>query len=185
MDDRRIAELAAEVRARPRPPGGVRLVTIDGYSGSGKTELAGRLAGALDAPVITLEELYPGWDGLAAAVPLAVEWIAVPLAAGRAARWHRYDWVRGVRDEWREQPPAPVVILEGCGSGAAALRPYTSTAIWVDVPPGERERRLRARADWPDYALHRDGWAAQEDAFHAADHTRGRADVIVDNSDEA
>ncbi|NMI01571.1 hypothetical protein [Pseudonocardia acidicola] len=183
MDDRRVAELAATLHAAPATAGGARLVTIDGYSGSGKTDLAGRLADAIGAPVITLEDLYPGWAGLADAVPLAVEWIAAPLAAGRPARWRRWDWVRCARGEWVSLAPAAVVLLEGCGAGAAALRPYTSTAIWVDVPVEQRERRLRARADWPGYAPHRQQWAAQENAFYRADRTRERADLVVDNGD--
>ncbi|GEL20774.1 uridine kinase family protein [Pseudonocardia asaccharolytica] len=181
MDDRRIAELAARVRAS-RPDDG-RLVTIDGFSGAGKTELATRLGAELDAPVLTLEELYPGWDGLAAAVPLAVEWIAEPLAAGRPARWQVWDWERGARGAWRELAPAPLVVLEGCGAGARALRPFTAVAIWVDAPPAQRERRLRARADWTGYAPFRARWADQEASFQAREGTRERADIVVDNSD--
>ncbi|MFC5995607.1 hypothetical protein ACFQE5_15435 [Pseudonocardia hispaniensis] len=181
MDGRRIAELAAAVRGGRRADR--RLVTVDGFSGAGKTELATHLGVALDAPVLTLEELYPGWDGLADAVPLAVEWIAEPLAAGRPARWRVWDWERGVRGAWHELAAVPLVVLEGCGAGARALRPFTRVAIWVDAPPEQRERRLRARADWPGYAPFRTRWAAQEEAFHARERTRERADVIVDNSE--
>jgi hypothetical protein len=146
------------VKSRPGP-----LVTVDGYSGAGKTSFAAELGTALDAPVLSMEELYAGWAGLAAAVPLAVEWIAAPLAAGRPARWRPWGWLRNVRSEaWREQAPAPFVVLEGCGAGAAALRPFTGTAIWLDCPPDERDRRLRAREDWAGYARYREIWIAQE-----------------------
>ena len=48
-------------------------MTLDGYSGAGKTRLTGRLARALGrAPIVHLDFFYPGWDGLAAVVPLAV-----------------------------------------------------------------------------------------------------------------
>ncbi|MFC5948682.1 hypothetical protein ACFQH9_10395 [Pseudonocardia lutea] len=70
----------------------------------------------------------------------------------------------------------PVVLLEGCGSGAAALRPFTSTAIRVDCPPAERERRLRARADWPGYAPHRARFLAQERRYFA---TAPEPDLVV------
>ncbi|WP_181780460.1 (d)CMP kinase [Pseudonocardia pini] len=165
------------VRARPAGPGGCRLVTVDGWSGSGKSTVAERLGAELGAPVLSMEELYAGWTGLAAAVPLAVEWIAGPLHRGAPARWWPWDWARSVRAATpRTQPVVPVVVLEGCGAGAEPLRPFTSTAIWVECPEPERERRLRRRPDWPGYAPHRAGWRAQEQLLYAAHPT---PDVVV------
>lgn len=173
--------LAALVQRRPAV-GATRLVTVDGHSGAGKTRLAGRLARTLDrAPIVHLDFFYPGWDGLAAGVELAVEWVAQPLAAGRTARWRRYDWAAGGFAEWRETPCAPVVVLEGCGAGSAALRPYTSTAVWVETSADLRDERLRARIDWPRYAPHRARWKAQEEALFAAERPWERAHAIVDN----
>src|SRR4051794_41387260 len=101
----------------------MRLVTVDGPSGAGKTRLAGRLARALDrAPIVHLDFFYPGWDGLAAGVELAVDWVARPLAAGRPARWRRYDWVTGRFAEWRGGARAPRGARAGCGGGGAAAR---------------------------------------------------------------
>lgn len=179
-----LVALTATVHARP-PVGQVRLVTIDGWSGTGKSRLAEALAQALgQVPVLTLDDLYPGWDGLVAAITLAVNQIAAPLIDGRSARWQRYDWAAALPAEWHETPHAGVVVLEGCGAGAAPLRPYTSTVIWVDAPQDVRDRRLRARADWAGYEPHAQRWAAQEEKLRAADRTREHADVILDNSDE-
>ena len=159
-----VAGLVALVRERPAV-GAVRLVTVDGYSGAGKSRLTGRLAAALGrVPTVHLDFFYPGWDGLVAGVELAVEWVAAPLTGGRPARWRRYDWTAGAFAEWRETPWAPVVVLEGCGAGSAELRPFTSTAVWVETPAPLRERRLHARRDWPRYAPHRARWAAPEEA---------------------
>jgi hypothetical protein len=176
------AELVTLIRERPEV-GAVRLVTVDGYSGSGKSRLTGRLSTALGrAPAVHLDFFYPGWDGLAAGVDLAVEWVAAPLTAGRPARWRRFDWESGRFAEWRETPWAPVVVLEGCGAGSAALRPYTSTAIWVDTPAALREQRLHARVDWPRYAPHRIRWAAQEEALFAAERPWEYAAAVVDGT---
>ncbi|WP_425278962.1 hypothetical protein [Corynebacterium bovis] len=40
-------------------------VLVDGRSGAGKTTLSGRIRGAV---VVHLDDLYPGWAGLAAAM---------------------------------------------------------------------------------------------------------------------
>ena len=175
-------DLAALIRARP-PVGDVRLVTVDGCSGAGKSRLTNRLARALGrAPSVHLDFFYPGWDGLAAGVDLAVQWVAAPLVAGHAARWRRYDWKADRFAGWRETPWAPVVVLEGCGAGSAALRPYTSTSVWVDTPAALREDRLHGRVDWPRYAPHRARWAAQEEALFAAERPWEHADGVVDGT---
>ena len=177
-----VAGLVALVGERPAV-GAVRLVTVDGYSGAGKSRLTGRLATALGrVPAVHMDFFYPGWDGLAEAVGLAVEWVAAPLVAGRPARWRRYDWTAGRFAEWRETPWAPVVVLEGCGAGSEVLRPFTSTAVWVDTPAPVRESRLRARVDWPRYAPYRDRWAAQEEAYFAEERPWERADAVVDGT---
>lgn len=89
--DQHLAGLAALVRDRP-PVDGLRLVTVDGYSGAGKSRLTTRLARELGrAPTVHLDAFYPGWDGLAAGVELAVGWVAgrgrsrpmAPLRLGR------------------------------------------------------------------------------------------------------
>jgi hypothetical protein len=176
-----VAGLAALVRARP-PVGAVRLVTVDGYSGAGKSQLTGRLAAALGrVPTVHLDYFYPGWQGLFDVVGLAVEWVARPLVAGQPARWRRWDWEAGRFAEWRRTPWAPIVVLEGCGAGAAGLRPFTSTALWVDAPAELREQRLRARVDWPRYAPYRSLWAAREATFFAAERPWEHADAVVDN----
>jgi hypothetical protein len=147
--------------------------------------LTNRLARELGhVPTVHLDFLYPGWDGLARGGALAVEWVAAPLVAGRPAQWRRFDWEAGGFAEWRETPWAPVVLLEGSGAGAAALRPFTSTAIWVDAPAPLREQRLRTRRDWPRYAPHRARWAAQEEAHYAVERPWEHADARVDSDAE-
>lgn len=175
-DLRRVVELLS---AAPAGPAGNRLLCVDGFSGAGKTTVARALGGLLDAPVLALDEIYPGWDGLAAAPAIARDGIGDPLAAGTTLRWPTWDWDAGRPGPWREHPPAPVVVLEGCGAGAQVLEPVTALLVWVHADDDERERRLRHRADHATYAPFRDRWRAQELAFAAAEDTRARAGVVL------
>lgn len=174
-----VQDLAARLRAAPPRAGTVRVAAIDGPAGSGKTTLAGRLAAVLDAPVIHMDDLYPGWDGLAAAPGKLREWVLEPLAAHRQARYRRYDWEAGAYAEWVDVPSADTLIVEGCGSGARAAAPYLSLLVWVEAPYGVRMARGIGR-DGESFRPHWERWAVQERALFASERTAERADVRVD-----
>jgi uridine kinase len=180
-----IAALAQRVLAAPPRCGTTRLVCIDGPSGSGKSTLAGRLAAALGhPPVLRMDDLYPGWDGLAAAIPLLHDQVVVPLAAGRAARYHRYDWHRGVFAQAHDLGRPPVLIVEGVASGSRVVAGRTVLLAWVDAPRNVRFRRGIAR-DGETYRPHWQRWARQEADHFAVDRTADRADVQVDGAPTA
>ncbi|MGN6333978.1 MAG: uridine kinase family protein [Motilibacteraceae bacterium] len=176
-----LRELADRVLAEPPRAGTTRVVAVDGPSGSGKTTLAGRLAALLGAPVVHLDDIYPGWDGLADIVPRLVEWVLEPLHRGEPARYRRYDWVEGVYAEWHEVPAAPVLVVEGCASGSLAAAPYLSLLVWVEAPHDLRMERGIAR-DGETYRPHWERWARQEDELYRTQRTRERADVRLDGA---
>jgi hypothetical protein len=165
--------------------GGTQVVGIDGRSGAGKTSLAASLGDELKAPVVALEDLYGGWDGLEHGIGLLVSAVLEPIAAGRAARVPRYDWVAGAwADPWVLEPPA-VLIVEGVGAGARPAAAYESALIWLEAPAPVRRRRALDR-DGATFAPHWDRWAAQEDAMLAREQTAARAGlVIADTADTA
>jgi uridine kinase len=173
-----VARLAARARAAAPRAGGTRVVAIDGPSGSGKSTLAAALAAELAAPVVHLDDIFPGWDGLDDAVPRLVEWVLEPLAKGEPARYRRFDWPRHEYAEWHEVPEAGVVVVEGVSCGATACAPYLSLLLWVEAPRELRFARGIER-DGEAYRPHWERWAAQEDAHFAREGTRGRADEIL------
>jgi chloramphenicol 3-O-phosphotransferase len=180
-----ISALAARVLDTPPRCGSTRLVCIDGPSGSGKSTLAARLTAALGAPpLLHMDDLYPGWDGLADAVPLLHDRIVGPLAAGRAARYRRYDWVRGCYGEEHDLGMPPLLIAEGVASGARMVAARAVLLIWVEAPLEERFRRGIAR-DGEAYRPHWERWACQERAHFAAEDTRSRADLRVNGAPTA
>lgn len=171
-----MTDLAAMVSAAPPRCGTTRLVCIDGPSGSGKTTLAAQLAPELGAAVLHMDELYPGWDGLAAAVPLLHSQVVAPLAAGDTAAYRRYDWHLGEFAEARELGRPGVLIVEGVGSGARMVAAHASLLVWIEAPRAVRFARGISR-DGETYRPFWERWATQERAHYAAEATRERADV--------
>ena len=145
---------------------GTRGLIIDGRSGTGKTTLAARIARATGAIVVHMDDLYPGWHGLAAGSAYATEHVLEPLAAGRAPRWRRWDWHAGRRAEWHAIDAGVPFVLEGCGALSRANRALVGRAIWLELD--EPARRARALARDGDDSWW-DGWRAEEGAFIAAE----------------
>ena len=173
-------EIAAVVRlawSRAPAAGRTRVVAVDGRSGSGKTSLATALQAARSsAPVVALEDLYGGWDGLERGIDLLVSAVLEPLAAGRTARVPRYDWIAAGWDApWTLEPPE-VLIVEGVGAGARRAAAYESVLVWMEEPAPVRKKRALDR-DGETFAPYWDAWAAQEDAMLARERTPERADL--------
>jgi uridine kinase len=178
MDDLTLPALAALLPSLAPSCGPVRLVAVDGHAGSGKTTLAARLAAGLaGAPVVHSDDLATHEEPFGWTQRLAGQ-VLEPLRRGRAARHGVYDWTaRAFRGE-REIPAAPVVLLEGVGTGRAELRPLLALVLWLEVDPATaRERGLRR--DGPELAHFWTGWNRDEDAHFAADPTRPFADLLV------
>lgn len=176
----RLDRLVTAVRQAPARAGATAVVAVDGPSGSGKSVLAGTLSDALGgAAVVRMDDLYPGWDGLDEAPPRLVAEVLAPLSGGGQGRFRRYDWAAGTYAGWRVVPSTPVLLVEGCGSGARVCAPYLSLLVWLDAPAEVRRARAMAR-DGRTYRPHWERWARQEAVHFARESTRERADVRWD-----
>ncbi|HWC21990.1 MAG TPA: hypothetical protein VG502_06790 [Flexivirga sp.] len=159
------------------------IVAIDGRSGSGKTTLAGAVAAELqDATVVHLDDMYPGWDGLAATPPLLVAQVLEATRRGEGAAFRRFDWVRGTFADLVPVPRVRFLIVEGAGSSVGMARRYGDVRVWLEADPAIRKQRGLAR-DGDAYAPHWQRWADQEDAVFGADHTREHAHLVLRTDD--
>jgi Cytidylate kinase len=173
--------LARRLRAAPARTGTVRVAAVDGPSGAGKSTLAAALAGRLGAPVVVVDDLMPGWAGLAAALDTVRTQVLAPLAEGAAGHYRRYDWLAGRFAELHEVPVAAYLVVEGCGSGGRSLAPYLSLLVWVDLDHDVRYARAMAR-DGETFRPHWARWEAETQALFAREGTAARADVVVDGA---
>ncbi|WNI14599.1 uridine kinase family protein [Actinacidiphila sp. ITFR-21] len=178
MEELTIARLATLLPVLAPSCGAVRLVGVDGHAGAGKTTLARRLAAELGgAPVVHTDDLATheepfGW------VDRLTGQVLRPLAAGATARHEVYDWVTRHFVGRREVPAAPVVLLEGVGTGRAAVRPHLALLLWLEVD-ADTARQRGLRRDGPELAPFWTGWTREEDAHFAADPSRPFADLLV------
>jgi para-aminobenzoate synthetase len=174
----RYGDIVDLIRERQPACGSTTVVAVDGPSGSGKTRLADQLAEVAGAAVLHLDDLYPGWHGLAATPPLVAHGILDAIAVDQVGSAPRWDWVNDRPGPALLVPPARVLIVDGVGSGAAVIRPFLSLLIWVEAPDDVRKQRALAR-DGGAYAPFWDIWATQEAAHFRAEDTRRHADIAV------
>jgi len=157
---------------------GGRLICIDGPAGSGKTTLAAEVAELSAAPVLHMDDMFEGWDGMPA-ITDQLESLLRPLATGRSGTYRRWDWPGNAWAETVLVPPAPLLVLEGVGSGSTVVQNLVTVLAWVEVPFDLRLERGLQRGgigvaeNWRE-------WAADEQDLFARERTRERADLVLD-----
>lgn len=169
LTDREIdpAPLAAELAAAREP----WVLLIDGRSGAGKTVLARELAARTGATLVSLDEVYPGWDGLAAGAD------AVPGIIQHGT-WRRWNWADDAPGEQAQIARDGSLIVEGCGAISRASRPLADHAWWIERDDADRMARALGR-DGDTYAPHWERWARQEEAHLAGEQPRLLADRVI------
>ena len=154
------------------------VVLIDGRSGAGKTTLAqklsAQLAERLGRPIqtVSLDDVYPGWHGLAAGEA------AVPkILANVDPGYRRYDWAQGRQTDWVELSPIMPIVVEGVGALTPRSAQKATLRIWLDGPEAVRRQAVVDRDgsvdDWWD------DWAAQEQSHIKADAPISLADIVI------
>ncbi|WP_236777425.1 aminodeoxychorismate synthase component I [Arthrobacter crystallopoietes] len=158
------------------------IIAVDGRSGAGKTTLAVELAALLrehhSVTLFHLEDIYPGWHGLADGQQRYLETVLQPLARGERATWTAWDWEQNDDGERRSTEPAEIVVVEGVGAAHTAARELTDVVIWIQAEAVDRRVRAIAR-DGAGYEPFWDVWAAQEEAWLDGDDVPSAADLLV------
>lgn len=185
---RHLGQVIAIVQDEPARLGSSRLLTIDGPAGAGKTTVARVLATlANDAPIVHLDDLYAGWDGLTTELFQRVHRdLILPLAADGTATLAAWDWLADRFNGSIQVDPAPLIILEGVGAGDASIRPWCSQQLWVDLDvtiAAKRglERDLAA-SDPSTHPALRSGWQVWvdgQDRYLASSDNRAMADLTL------
>ena len=178
-----VTTVLAQLRPRLAGRTGTRWVGIDEGGASGKTTLAGELQAALAHSVLVHVDDFarpgvPTWERDRFTAQL-IE----PLAAGRTARYQRWDWASDTGQEWIEVPPGQIVIVEGVSSTDVRLDVDWAFTIWVDTPLAVRLARALARDGEAMMPTWLEQWMPEEDAYVAAQRPQDRVDLVVSGSE--
>jgi hypothetical protein len=159
------------------------VVLIDGPSGAGKSTLADELvrrwpAGA--APqLVRLDELYPGWGGLALGSHMVATDLLDDLRSSGTGRWRSWNWIAGHPAEWHEVGADRPLIVEGCGALSQASAALADLRVWLAADDRVRKRRALAR-DRGAFDAHWQMWDEQFARFVETQHPIAHADLILD-----
>jgi len=173
--------LVGQIMAAPARLGAVRMVAVDGPSGSGKSMFADLLLAELPEAVLVRTDDFATWADPVAWWPRLVDGVLTPLSQGRPGSYRRTEWRAGRPYPGREvfvRVPG-VLLVEGVSSGRRSVRPRLSYLVWCELPdPAERLARAVARDGeqsrepllaWQSFEA---GWFAVDGTRAAAQHAR-------------
>ncbi|CAL99606.1 hypothetical protein A8924_0652 [Saccharopolyspora erythraea NRRL 2338] len=166
----------------------MRLVAVDGPSGSGKSVFARGLVAALRADglrtALVPTDDFATWDEPVGWWPRLAEGVLDPLRRGEPGRYQRTEWPGGepVLGAWVDVEVPDVLVVEGVSSARRAVADRLSLAIWVEVgdPALRLERAVARDGEWSRPHLLR--WQEFERRWFAEDGAKHRADILRQRS---
>lgn len=182
-----VPTVADRVLAAPPRLGPVRLLAVDGPSGSGTTTVAGSLRDELHArgasTALISTDHFATWQRPVSWLPRLVEGVLDPLSQGLTGGYRALDWSSGEPRYGRRVavPVVDVVVVEGVSAGRAALRARLSLLCWVCGPGGAQRLQRSVARDGSSEREHLVAWQRFEQDWFTADRTAESADSCVRN----
>lgn len=152
------------------------VVLIDGGSGSGKTTLARQIVERYPEAMqlVSLDDVYPGWSGLAAGSAAVAQTILDPTDP----HYRRWNWETNQPAEIVELSPALPLVIEGCGAVTPRNAELATFTVFLDIPLHIRKERALAR-DGDAYRPYWEMWARQEAWHWQQHHPEKLADLVL------
>ncbi len=156
----------------------MKIITIDGPAGAGKTTLAKQLAIHLDdCPIVSMDSLYDGWQNALSPQlwQRIYDQILEPFLLDKPAHIQHFDWALNQFTNWTTVAVPANLIIEGVGASHPFIANCSVLNIWIEA---DQDLLL-------DRVLKRDGeqirdemvkWQVAEKAYFAEHAIKQNAD---------
>jgi hypothetical protein len=128
--------------------------------------------------LISIDDAYPGWDGLDAGSWHIYSRVLVPWSRGEHGSYQTWDWKRSRPGEWVQVPSDTPLVVEGCGAIRRESALLATRALWLEAPEATRRQRVAVR-DGDTCVPHWHRWSLQEQRFGERHRPRDLATEVV------
>jgi uridine kinase len=156
------------------------IIAIDGPAGAGKTTLAEHLTASLSlkykCTTLHMDDLYNGWDA-----PFDHHLSDALIASCTAHQSSKkfslsfFNWSKSEYEVATEIPQSQLLILEGVGASQAAIRPYLTASIWIDIDPAQGLERVLHR-DGDSISANMQKWLGKQEQHFLENESQMKAD---------
>ncbi len=184
----RLTPIQAALEAR-KAAGKRTVLAIDGMAAAGKSTAAEALSRHWNAPVVHMDDFFlpselrtterlaePG--GNVHYERFAAE-VLPHLAAGEAFSYRAFRCSTMTFDDIKMITAAPLVIVEGAYAMHPIFGDYADLTVFFSIGTEEQQHRILARDGEDGWEAFHTRWIPMENAYHAAFHTRERADILL------
>ncbi len=162
------------------------IIAIDGCSAAGKSTLAAQLSRACSISVVHMDDFF---------LPFEMRTDERLSQAGGNVHYERFadEVLPFLGSEFSYRPfccadgtlKPPFAVHEGSVvvEGAYSLHPhfgkYYDIAVFMDISPELQKNRIIERSGEEKWQMFRDKWIPLENAYHKAENTRNKCDIII------
>jgi adenylate kinase family enzyme len=173
------SELLDLISSAPARCGQIKVITIDGPAGAGKTTLARDISKYLaDSFTVHMDDLYRGWDStLNSNLTSELKRILLETESGELT-FQKFNWNSKTLGEVEKYQSPKHLILEGVGSGQKSIKSWVAFSIWIEIPVEIGLARVIAR-DGDQVALPMAEFVKLQSQYFLADGTREGVDYRI------
>ena len=165
------------------------LIGIEGFGGSGKSTIAGRLADLLgDSYVIGIDDfivkehiLEEDWDKRAFDRNRLEREVLRPFKTGKEVIFRKLEWASNKLSDPMHVPNVSYLIVEGISCYHPSICQYYDFKIWVDTPIEIAKARGRHRDKDNENVAHWDLWAENDLRYQQKYYPELEADFVIKN----
>jgi uridine kinase len=128
-----------------------------------------------------MDDLYNGWDcALSEDLTKTLLEIIGGFFAGEIS-FLKFDWKENRFRETITHPSPELLILEGVGSGQAAIRPSVTSSIWIEADPDVAFGRVISR-DGEEIRPFMEKWRILQELHFQREKTKSAAQFLISSN---